>query len=79
MTDTASKGENRVVIAGAGSGKTTRLIGEIIALATERKIPLERIAAITFTEAAAAEIKERLRSEIMRLCLIHISEPTRPY
>jgi len=67
MTDTTSIGTNKVVIAGAGSGKTTTLIGEIISLVTKRKVPLEKIAAITFTEKAAAEIKERLRNEIVQL------------
>ena len=67
MTDKAQNRINRVVVAGAGSGKTTWLIGEIIFLVTKERIPLEKIAAITFTEAAAAEIKERLRVEIMRL------------
>lgn len=55
------------VSAGAGSGKTTILIERIVRLLENREVwpdgrpQLDRIAAITFTEAAAAEMKARLR------------------
>ncbi len=55
---------NLVVTAGAGTGKTTCLINKIISLIGKTDIPVERILAITFTEPAAAEMKERLRDEI---------------
>lgn len=53
------------VEAGAGTGKTTALVGRIVQLvltedASVRR-PLSQIAAITFTEAAAAELRERIR------------------
>ena len=52
------------VDAGAGTGKTTLLVSRLIALLLEKEAPLSRIAAITFTEKAAAELAERLRSKL---------------
>ena len=52
------------VEAGAGTGKTTALVGRILNLVLSDDgpaIPLHQIAAITFTEAAAAELRERVR------------------
>jgi len=51
------------VQAGAGSGKTTQIITRIIALVGEG-IPLSGIAAITFTEKAAADLRRRLRDRL---------------
>src|SRR3990172_7435743 len=53
------------VEAGAGTGKTTELVGRIVAL-IRSGVPVERIAAITFTEKAAAELSERVRKELER-------------
>ena len=50
-----------VVNANVGSGKTTVLIGKIMYLYLDRKIPLEKMAVLTFTNKAADEIVERLR------------------
>lgn len=50
-----------VVNANVGSGKTTVLIGKIMYLHLDRKIPLENMAVLTFTNKAADEIVERLR------------------
>jgi ATP-dependent helicase/nuclease subunit A len=54
------------VEAAAGTGKTTALVGRIVALICEGVSALERIVAVTFTEKAAGEMKLRLRSEIER-------------
>lgn len=51
------------VEAGAGSGKTTALVERVSALVGEG-IPIETIAAITFTEKAAAELRARLRQRL---------------
>ncbi|HXA33923.1 MAG TPA: UvrD-helicase domain-containing protein, partial [Acidimicrobiales bacterium] len=48
------------VEAGAGTGKTTALVGRVLALVTSGGVRLSRIAAITFTEAAAAELRDRV-------------------
>ncbi len=49
------------VEAGAGTGKTRELIERIVRLVTSGTARLRNIAAITFTEAAAAELRDRVR------------------
>ncbi|HEX2778714.1 MAG TPA: UvrD-helicase domain-containing protein, partial [Gemmatimonadaceae bacterium] len=51
---------NLLVEAGAGSGKTTSLVGRMIAL-VERGTRVDRIAAVTFTRKAANELRERFQ------------------
>ena len=54
------------VEAGAGTGKTTQLVDRIVNLVIDRGVPLARIAAITFTDAAAAELRDRIRTTFER-------------
>jgi len=54
---------NMLVEAGAGSGKTTSLIGRMHALVM-RGEPVERIAAVTFTRKAANELRERFQIKL---------------
>ncbi|WP_018333260.1 UvrD-helicase domain-containing protein [Actinomycetospora chiangmaiensis] len=57
--------ETLFVEAGAGSGKTRSLVERIVALVAAGT-PLRHIAAVTFTEKAAAELRDRLRVELTR-------------
>jgi ATP-dependent helicase/nuclease subunit A len=50
------------VEAGAGTGKTRSLIDRVVALVMTEGVPLGEIAAVTFTEKAAAELSDRLRA-----------------
>jgi ATP-dependent exoDNAse (exonuclease V) beta subunit len=56
--------ETLFVEAGAGSGKTRALVDRVLALVTVAGEPLSAIAAITFTEKAAAELRDRIRSQL---------------
>jgi ATP-dependent exoDNAse (exonuclease V) beta subunit len=59
-------GTTLFVEAAAGTGKTTALVGRIVALICDGVSTLDRIVAVTFTEKAAGEMKLRLRAEIER-------------
>jgi hypothetical protein len=55
-----------VVEAAAGTGKTTALVSRMVAALAAGTATLDRIVAVTFTEAAAGELKLRLRTEVER-------------
>ncbi|MFA4999962.1 MAG: UvrD-helicase domain-containing protein [Patescibacteria group bacterium] len=48
-----------LIVAGAGTGKTTVLINRLAYLITEKKVSTEEILLLTFTEKAAGEMEER--------------------
>ncbi|WP_432877732.1 UvrD-helicase domain-containing protein [Kribbella sp. CA-245084] len=54
------------VEAGAGSGKTHALVDRVTTLVLRDGVPLRTIAAVTFTEKAGAELRDRLRVEFER-------------
>ncbi len=54
------------VVAGAGTGKTTALVSRIVALVAAGHTDLSDLAAITFTEAAAGELRDRVRTALER-------------
>ncbi len=53
-----------VLEAGAGTGKTYSLTERVIYQLVERRVPLERILALTFTDFAAAEMRARIYKAI---------------
>jgi ATP-dependent helicase/nuclease subunit A len=54
-----------LIAAGAGSGKTKVLTERVIKLVLEDEIPLQRLLLLTFTNAAAAEMKQRIRKAFL--------------
>ena len=56
--------ETLFVEAGAGTGKTTSLVDRIVALVSTGTTTLDRVVAITFTRAAAAELRDRVRENL---------------
>jgi ATP-dependent helicase/nuclease subunit A len=55
-----------VVEAAAGTGKTSELVRRLISVIKSGRASLDQIVAVTFTDAAAGELKLRLRGEIER-------------
>ncbi len=60
----AALGDTLFVEAGAGSGKTRELVGRIVNLVTTGTAGIDAIAAITFTEKAASELRDRVRRQL---------------
>ncbi|NOY54012.1 MAG: UvrD-helicase domain-containing protein [Deltaproteobacteria bacterium] len=58
-------GRNLCVSAGAGSGKTTVLVERFLYLLEEGQFKINEIAAITFTEKAAGQMKEKIRKKLL--------------
>src|SRR5215208_3226035 len=52
------------VTAGPGSGKTTVLVERYVHILRERDLSIDQIVAITFTNRAANEMRERLRTQL---------------
>ncbi len=60
LTDT-----NILVSASAGSGKTAVLVARILNLMLTENLPLERFLVVTFTNAAAQEMRERIAQQLV--------------
>lgn len=56
--------KNMLVSASAGSGKTYIMIKYITQLICEKKVPIKDFLVLTFTKAAATEMKERLQKRL---------------
>ena len=61
-----NKNKKLIVSASAGSGKTFVVIEYLINLICNKKIPISRLLVLTFTKAAANEMKTRLYNEILQ-------------
>jgi len=59
------------VDAGAGTGKTTAIVGRIAELVAHGRLEMAQLVAITFTEAAAAELRTRVREALQEVALDH--------
>ncbi len=60
------KGSNILVAAAAGSGKTAVLVERIINKTINEKIDIDKLLVVTFTNAAAAEMRERILNAIYK-------------
>jgi exodeoxyribonuclease V beta subunit len=56
-----------LVEASAGTGKTYNITLLVARLVAERGLPLEEVLVVTFTEAATAQLREALRTRLLRL------------
>ena len=69
-----TKEKNILVSASAGSGKTTVLIARLMDLVMKDHVSIDSILAMTFTEAAANEMKKRLAAELQNALKTATSE-----
>jgi len=60
------KGDNILVAAAAGSGKTAVLVERIINKITNENIDVDKLLVVTFTNAAATEMRERVLDAIYK-------------
>ncbi|MBR2724906.1 MAG: UvrD-helicase domain-containing protein, partial [Ruminococcus sp.] len=62
-----------LVSAAAGSGKTAVLVERVVLMVTdsENPVPIERLLIVTYTRAAAAELKERISKTLGKLISEH--------
>lgn len=68
----SAKGGAVLVSAAAGSGKTAVLVERVIQILTDKANPCDadKLLVVTFTKAAAAEMKERINARISELLLL---------
>ncbi len=59
-----SRAENLLVSASAGSGKTFVLVKRIIAMLVDNQIAIDDLLIVTFTNAAAAEMREKIAAAL---------------
>lgn len=59
------KGKNLLVSASAGSGKTTVLVERIMNKLRKGEVNVNELLIVTFTEASAKEMKQRLRTKLL--------------
>ena len=74
-----TKERNILVSASAGSGKTTVLIARLMDLVMKDHVSIDSILAMTFTEAAANEMKKRLATELQKALTAARTEEEKSY
>lgn len=60
----SQRNKNLLVSAAAGSGKTAVLVERIVTLMLEEEVPIDALLVVTFTNAAAGEMKERIQKKL---------------
>ncbi|TVQ94676.1 MAG: hypothetical protein EA397_01270, partial [Deltaproteobacteria bacterium] len=64
-TTALPEGSNTLIEASAGTGKTYQMEGLVLRLVVEQGLSIEQILVITFTRAAAAELRGRIRARLV--------------
>lgn len=67
---------NLLLVAGAGTGKTHTLTARCLRLILEDHVPVTSLLMVTFTEAAAAEMRSRLREALLHAAAASDLEPS---
>ncbi|MCJ7617357.1 MAG: UvrD-helicase domain-containing protein, partial [Desulfobacterales bacterium] len=55
-----------LIEASAGTGKTSSITGLFLRLILEKGLLVDQILVVTFTKAATAELKERIRNKLLQ-------------
>ena len=63
----STTGSDILVSASAGAGKTRVLVERLVSLCVEKHIGMNEILAVTFTEAAASEMKNRVAARLQEI------------
>jgi exodeoxyribonuclease V beta subunit len=63
-----------LIEASAGTGKTWAICGLVLRLIVERGLPVQEILVVTFTKAATAELRERIRARLREMLDQHPEE-----
>lgn len=61
-----ARGENLLIAAGAGSGKTRTLTERVVTLLEENSCEVDELLIMTFTNAAAQEMRSRIQAALMK-------------
>ncbi|MBF9067613.1 ATP-dependent helicase [Streptacidiphilus fuscans] len=67
-----------VIVAGAGSGKTTVMAARVVWLVGTGQVRPDQVLGLTFTNKAAAELSERVRKALAQAGIGPSAEPTEP-
>src|SRR5664280_1319281 len=65
--------EPGVIVAGAGSGKTTVMAGRVVWLVATGQVEIEQVLGLTFTNKAAGELASRVRAALARAAAVQSS------
>ena len=65
------RGENILLAAAAGSGKTAVLVQRIIELIEKDNVSVNELLVLTFTDAAAGEMREKIKKAISAALKAH--------
>ncbi|MGJ7904605.1 UvrD-helicase domain-containing protein, partial [Lysobacter sp. 1R34A] len=68
----------RLIEASAGTGKTYTLATLVTRLVIERGLRIGEVLAVTFTDAATQELRERLRRRLLLAARIAAGDPALP-
>lgn len=71
------RGRNVLVSAAAGSGKTAVLVERIIQMVLRQEVSLDRLLVVTFTRAAASEMRERISEALNKALAVEFRKEIR--